>query len=350
MSSKLVKLSLGVCLSVLAAGSQGSVSSKHTPGGTAAKPAALPAPKAAATVPAATPTAPAQNQVAAPANAQTQANNAQPAAAQGDDWMNFGIDESIVDEAPKKKAHALKGQYFRLDVGFGETMPIEFKPESGIFVPDTKKDGDGPPTVAFVPNSAMGRTRPELNTEAGIRVSAVAGYNFVEYAGVEIEIAAQYARLGTVDVPASGEVGGGGTYGGNQSYEVGGSLWQIPVLANFVLQYPNRWNLTPFAGIGGGLVFMYTTIESESTPLFGVTDGGTTDNPSLKGDRASGTVIVPAWQCFGGLRWDITKDIGIHGMYRYMATSDFSYNGELDGIEFDGAQSTSYSGGITFRY
>ncbi len=346
MPLKLVKLSLGVCLSVLAAGSQGSVSSKHTPGGTAAKPA----PETSVTVAAAAPAAPAQNQVAAPANAPAPASNGQPAAAQGDDWMNFGIDESIIEEAPKKKAHALKGQYFRLDVGFGETMPIEFRPSEGIYVPDTKKDGDGPPTVAFVPNSSMGRTRPELNTESGVRVSAVAGYNFVEYAGIEIEIAAHYARLGTVDLPGSGEVGGSGTYGGNQSYEVGGSLWQIPVFANFVLQYPNSWNLTPFVGAGAGLVFMYTSIEIDSTPLFGLTDGGSSDDPELLRDRASGTVVIPGWQCFGGLRWEITKDIGIHGMYRYMATSDFSYNGELEGIEFDGAQSTSYSGGITFRY
>lgn len=274
--------------------------------------------------------------------------NAAPAA--GDDWMNFGVDESIAQESPKKKAHALKGQYFRLDVGYGETMPLEFRPSEGIYVPDTKKDGDGPPTVSFVPNSAMGRTRPELNTEAGIRVSAVAGYNFVEYAGIEIEIAAHYARLGTVDIPGTGEAGGSGTYGGNGSYEVGGSLWQIPVFANFVLQYPNSWNLTPFVGAGAGLVFMYTSIEIDSTPLFGLTDGGSSDDPELLRDRASGTVVVPGWQAFGGLRWEITKDIGIHGTYRYMATSDFSYNGELEGIEFDGAQSTSYSGGITFRY
>lgn len=347
MQLELKKLSLGVCFVAVAAWAHGSaVSSEHTPGATAAKPASTePAPSAPAEVPATNTGAPGSNK-----QVQAAPQAAQPAQAQGEDWMNFGVDESVIEDAPKKKAHSLKGQYFRLDVGYGETMPMEFRPSEGIYVPDTKKDGDGPPTVAFVPNSAMGRTRPELNTEAGIRVSAVAGYNFVEYAGIEIEIAAHYARLGTVDVPGSGEIGGSGTYGGNGSYEVGGSLWQIPVFANFVLQYPNSWNLTPFVGAGAGLVFMYTSIEIDSTPLFGLTDGGSSDDPELLRDRASGTVVVPGWQAFGGLRWEITKDIGIHGTYRYMATSDFSYNGELEGIEFDGAQSTSYSGGITFRY
>lgn len=291
---------------------------------------------------------------ATPGGAQT---NAAPA---GDNWMNFGIDDSIVEDAPKKKKITLKGQYFRVDVGFGETMPIEFKPENGIYVVDTKEDrkpedNPGRDKLAFIPNSSMGNTRPELNTESGIRVSAVAGYNFNEYAGVELELSAQYARLGTIDVPSSGHTGednrGDKTdvKGGGQSYEVGGSVWQVPVFANFVLQYPNSLNITPFAGVGAGLVFMYTTIESDSTPLFGLVEGAA-QTPTAQGDRASGTVVVPGWQGFGGLRWEITKDIGIHGMYRYTATSDFSYNGELDGIEFDGAQTHVYSGGVTFRY
>ncbi|HPA18648.1 MAG TPA: outer membrane beta-barrel protein [Verrucomicrobiae bacterium] len=256
----------------------------------------------------------------------------------GEDWMNFGVQDSIAQDAQKKKPHSLKGQYFRLDVGYGETMPIEFAPDNGIFVKEGKNSS------VFLSKDDFKGTRPELKTEGGVRVSAAAGYNFTEYAGIELEVSALYSRLTAVDVP-----GGGGH--GASSELTGGSLWQIPVLANFVLQYPNRLNITPFVGIGGGLVFMYTSIEPESAQAFGLTDGIDPDGqPIPKDDRASGTVVVPAWQWFGGVRWEISKDIGIQGMYKYMATSDFSYNGELDGVQFDGAQSHTYSGGINFRF
>lgn len=260
-----------------------------------------------------------------------QPGNGQPAQGNGDAWMNFGIDESVIQEAPKKKKITLKGQYFRTDVGVGEVEPIAFRPDGDIVVGRTKDGG-----AITVDSDELDRKglRPEINTEAGVRAAIAAGYNFNEYVGVEFEIQAQYARLGSVNI-------GGGVTNGNTHIDTGGSLWQIPVFVNLAVQYPTPWNLTPFAGVGGGLLFAYTSIDQPSVEAFGLED---------QGKRVTGTVLTPAYQWFGGLRWEISKDIGLYGMYKFMATGDYSYNGDMEGIEFDGIETHSYSGGLVFRY
>lgn len=229
-----------------------------------------------------------------------------------------------------------KGQYFRFEVGVGEVEDITFRPQQFV-----EKNGGTTVTSKDI------NKKSTLIVNPGTRVAFAAGYNFNEFLGVEFEIQAQFNSLSKVKTSGSYETvtdNGDGTFTTEtesfDDYSTGGSLWQVPVFANINLQYPTPWKLTPFAGFGGGLTFVYTSIDRLSVAAFGLQDPA----------RVSGTVIIPAWQAYGGLRYEFNKDLGFQVAYKYMATSDYSFNGELDGIEFDGLQTHAVTGGLVFRY
>ena len=80
--------------------------------------------------------------------------------------------------------------------------------------------------------------------------------------------------------------------------------------------------------------------------------GGHAPAPLVPGEveAAPAPVLVPAWQAFGGVRWEISKDMGVMVTYKYLATGNFSFNGQLDGVEWDGLESTALNAGLNFRY
>ncbi len=300
-----------------------------------------------------------------------------------DAWMTAGLDEGKEAVVKDKKRHNLKGQYFRLEAGVGMVQPISFTPENGLQIegpdpdPDDKVDESGKQRIGSIPGNDGDDARPQIELDAGVQVSLVAGYNFVEYIGVELELKMMHNRINRVRYPKSYLLDSGGNLiltpdvpkfdketglpvidpetgqqivdtGGDaipvgEGYvDVGGDLWQIPVFINMVFQYPTPWNITPYAMIGGGLVFIYTHYDKDSAAALGL-------DPAQDGG-VSGTVVVPGYHASGGFRWEITKEIGAQVGYEYQNTGDYTFNGELDGITWSGIETHGVKGGITFRY
>ena len=87
-------------------------------------------------------------------------------------------------------------------------------------------------------------------------------------------------------------------------------LWQIPMMANVRLEYPNRTRLTPFVGAGvGGVASMLSF-------------GGGRRNPYTHDAEPDGTGsdVSLGFQLFGGLNYRVGDEYNLGLRSRYLAT------------------------------
>jgi len=91
-----------------------------------------------------------------------------------------------------------------------------------------------------------------------------------------------------------------------------GELYQIPVLGNLILQFPNRLRLVPFIGGGVGGVF-------------NILDG---DDISLGAGRFSGSEETWsfAYQGYGGLMYSFRPDMALGVSYHYLRNDGPSWD------------------------
>ena len=116
----------------------------------------------------------------------------------------------------------------------------------------------------------------------------------------------------------------------------------VPFLLNAKLQYPNRFNLIPYAGAGVGF--------SES--IFDV-DQITIGNVSLTGNDAS---TVFAYQAFAGLRYQLNERMGIAVEYHYFVADSASWHADVtlgsgsDTMRFGRSETHALSLAFQYRF
>lgn len=92
---------------------------------------------------------------------------------------------------------------------------------------------------------------------------------------------------------------------GNWSYP-NSSLSQLTMMVNLEVQYP-RGPLIPFVGVGGGGVYSTISFGNYYDFYYSDSDG-------------HGSDFVPAFQGFGGLRYEFNNHWGIGVIYRFLST------------------------------
>jgi opacity protein-like surface antigen len=163
-----------------------------------------------------------------------------------------------------------------------------------------------------------------LRTDAGTRWGLEAGYGFKLAdqltLGVEVESGIIWNSFSSF------------TSGGSE-IELGGNLYQVPVLGNVVLNYHfGRW--VPYIGAGGGLDYISGNVWSADNAATGV---------------AAGSDWGPAVQGIAGVKYELTQKMELGLGYKYLAA--FS---ERLGNQFDGgdrlSQVNNHTISLSFTY
>jgi opacity protein-like surface antigen len=176
----------------------------------------------------------------------------------------------------------------------------------------TAQAGDA--TQGFYMNADGG-----LNMMTGIRGSAGdGGSNLKLNAGTRWGLEAGYgfklADQLTLGVEAESGIiwnGFSSIQGGGTETEIGGNAWQVPVLANLVLNY-HAGKFTPYIGIGGGLDYFSANIWS---------DGG---SPAV----IAGSDWGPAVQAQAGVRYQLSEKTELGLGYKYLTAFSEKVSGD----------------------
>jgi opacity protein-like surface antigen len=141
----------------------------------------------------------------------------------------------------------------------------------------------------------LGRT---VNFDTGARIGAAGGYNITDWLGAEVETGIGYNKIRSWT---------GGTV--RRTWLTG-----VPLLANLVLQGPNKTGIVPY--VGGGLGVSFTVLDTD-----GFSDGTT---------RVTGTDTdaVFAYQAMAGLRYQFNDRMSAGLGYKYLGTQGPSYHAE----------------------
>jgi len=121
--------------------------------------------------------------------------------------------------------------------------------------------------------------------------------------------------------------------GGFESVSVGGNLWQVPLLVNFILTIPTDSQWEPF--IGGGVGGLYSSLTVNEIA-------------GVSGD-ASASAWALGYSALAGLNYHLSKDISFGFNYKFTGTGTQNWNGDLDGVSTN-IFTHSASLSATFRF
>lgn len=159
----------------------------------------------------------------------------------------------------------------------------------------------------------------DLDLDPGVRIDFAPGYNFCNYFGVELNTGFIWNSLDSFQT-------------GSGSFRVEGDLLQIPVFGNIILKYPTPIQLTPFIGAGGG--GSYIRLDFDNTP------------------GEAGDDFFPAYQLFGGIRYELDPGMAVGLTYKYMhlfsEDEETLFTGESSGLGDTTTHSVSAS--VTFSF
>jgi opacity protein-like surface antigen len=177
--------------------------------------------------------------------------------------------------APETAVSQDTGPYVRMDVGPALSADLDLK--------------------EFFEVPVAGR---KVKFDPGYRLGLAGGYRFTEWLGGELETGVIYSPVKSVTGAFAADM----------------ALWQVPVLGNVVFEYRNETALVPF--IGGGAGFSVSTVDTERFRLGDTFVSG------------SSTDVVFAYQGFAGVRYDFNRNLGLSLFYKYLATTDPSWEPE----------------------
>lgn len=159
----------------------------------------------------------------------------------------------------------------------------------------------------------------DLSLDPGVRTDFAPGYLFCRYFGVELNTGFIWNSVDSFET-ASGNI------------PVAGDLLQIPIFGNVLLQYPTSISLTPFVGAGGGGSYIRLDFD---------------DSPGEAGDD-----FFPAFQLFGGLRYNLDPGMSVDLTYKYMylfsEDEESIFTGETSGL--GDVTTHSISASVTFSF
>jgi len=118
---------------------------------------------------------------------------------------------------------------------------------------------------------------------------------------------------------------------------VDAQLYQVPILGNVVLQFPNRTRFVPVIGAGAGAIS--ALLDADNLTL------GTS---TFAGDEQTWTF---AYQGYAGVQYHFADDLGVGLFYHYMVSDAPSWGDGPDGvIKFNRLQSHSLALTLNFRF
>jgi OOP family OmpA-OmpF porin len=132
-----------------------------------------------------------------------------------------------------------------------------------------------------------------IKFDSGVHIGLGLGYHLTESVAVQIETGL------TVNFTTS--IGGDTATGGGLGF------FQVPILAKLVYTIPTHSPLRPFLGVGIGGV------------------DTTLDDSSFFQERSS-TDFGLAWQAFAGVRYQISSHFELGVIYKYLGTTDRSFD------------------------
>ena len=190
------------------------------------------------------------------------------------------------------------------------------------------KGGIGP---AFTEKTALREFNAPLSGvkvkfDPGFQFRVAAGYQITDWVATELETGVSYNTIKSIP---------GAT-------ELDGSLANVPVLANVVLQCP-KWNrFVPFIGGGAGMASAVLTA----------------DDITLNGNRLHGTQsdAVFAYHGFAGLKYQINDRMDVSLAYRYFGTTspewkaDVIFGGGTGKTRFGDDKTHSVTAAFSYRF
>lgn len=160
----------------------------------------------------------------------------------------------------------------------------------------------------------------------GIRFDIPLGYRVNEWFSLEFAPGFMWNSLSSLNDTQGSNAG--------TSYSIGGNLWQVPLLVNFILTIPTNSKWEPFFGGGVGGIFSNLTI-----------------NEILEDDipQQSGTSWTLGYSAIAGLNYHLSRDISFGFNYKFTGTGTQNWGGDFDGLSTN-IYTHSASLSATFRF
>ena len=179
-------------------------------------------------------------------------------------------------------------------------QPMERPTDREMYIregPWYMRAGVGP---AFMQDTGISvdRSMPDANIsfDPGVRFDFAGGYHFNPYFSLEGNIGVIYNRIDSI----------------SGSPDTDGDLTQVPIMANAVLEFPNRSQLTPY--VSGGIGASATELHFRDATIQGFAISG----------RDSTAVF--AYQASAGFRYDFNPWMGVSVAYEFLGTTTPEWN------------------------
>ena len=176
----------------------------------------------------------------------------------------------------------LVGLYFKADVGGNWTESTELREFFGPVAPGSRVEFDAGPRFGFT-----------------------AGYDVLEFLGLEAQVGSYYNEMSSI----------------SQATSLHAWLINVPFMANARLHLPTYYRVSPY--VGGGVGGSTTILDADHITLNDIHLEGT------DGDT------VFAWQAFAGVRFSINQHMGLSIEYRYMESDPASWHADSFGTATD---------------
>jgi opacity protein-like surface antigen len=138
--------------------------------------------------------------------------------------------------------------------------------------------------TSFFDEAASGA---KVSFDPGFRAGLGVGYRFTKVLSGELEAGFQYNTMKSIEGAARSDA----------------RIYQVPLMANLVLQWFNKTRLVPFLSAGVGSY--YTYLDADDVRIGSTRISGSSDSFTF------------AYQGTGGFRYDFSRALGLGLSYRY---------------------------------
>jgi opacity protein-like surface antigen len=172
---------------------------------------------------------------------------------------------------------------------------------------------------SFAGEAVAGNT---VKFDPGFRFGIALGTELTRHLRVEVESGFHYNSIESISgaTAASGE------------------LYQVPVMGNVVLQWPNKTSLVPMIGAGVGA--MWSVLEADAITLGATTVTGSQEGWGL------------AYQGFAGVSYNFRPDMGLGVFYHYIVSESPSWRvaASVPSVKLDAVRSHTLSVTLNFTF
>jgi len=209
----------------------------------------------------------------------------------------------------------MKNSYKMTPIGAALLLAAANSDANGLYV---GVDGGGAfqQSISIRDNSGFNSNGGDVKFDTGWRAGGYVGYNFCKYFSTELDSGLIYNRINTV---------------GNQQ-GTDAHLDETPILLNGIFSWPIG-KLRPYVGIGVGAA-IETFDGSNITPV---------------GTYRS-TDVTFAYQGEAGLEYSLTRHIDLGVAYKFVGTTDQTWNDDSIALKTDGTMTHTILGTFTYRF